>query len=121
MKFALPLVVAVAAFTGAPGAMAAAQLGETQNCIRLSDIEDSPAIDDKTILVKMTGGKAFRRIDLRTSCPGLTLSGFSHRTPQAQLCRSDILNVNQPVGATCAIEKIVTIDAAEARALEARR
>ena len=49
------------------------------------------------------------------------MSGFTHTTPEGKLCRSDPLTVLQPGGVTCKIDKIVTIDAAEAKEIESRR
>lgn len=119
MNFSLVLAMA-AGFLACTPAFAAAPLGDTE-CIELSAIQESPAIDDRTILVKLAGTDNYKRIDLLGTCPGLTMSGFTHKTPEGRLCRSDALNVRQPGGVTCKIDKIVTIGAEEAKALRERR
>ena len=91
------------------------------DCIRLSSIDDSPAIDEKTILIKLKSSHQFKRIDLVSTCAGLTFSGFSHKTPEDMLCKSNPLHVNQIGGMTCMIDKIVDISEAEAKTLEAKR
>jgi hypothetical protein len=99
------------------------KVGETQQCIRLQSIDQTPVIDNKTILVVMkgkTGG--YKRIDLVNNCSGLKIEGgFSHSTSINQLCTSDPLRVIGPVGSTCMIDKIVTIDEAEAKTLLAKK
>ncbi len=114
------LILAAAWTLSTSAAIAAAPLGDTE-CIQLSQIQDSPAIDDRTILVKLNGTDNYKRIDILGTCPGLAMSGFTHKTPEGRLCRSDPLTVRQPSGVTCKIDKIVTIDAAEAKELESRR
>ena len=123
MKYATRILLAAVAVAGfAQAAQAAsAKIGDTQQCIRLQSIDETPVIDDKTILVRMKGGE-FKRIDLLNKCSGLKMQGgFSHATSTNDLCTTDPLRVLEPVGATCLIEKIVNIDAAEAKALRARK
>lgn len=96
-------------------------VGETHKCVRLTDIMDSPVIDDKTILLKMRGKDDFKRVDMRGSCSGMKFSGIGHSTPTNELCTSNAITVLQPVGAACMIERIVTIDKAEADTLLAKR
>jgi len=97
------------------------KIGDTQQCIRLQYIDSTPVIDNSTILVKMKGG-GFKRIDLVNKCSGLKIQGgFSHSTSINQLCTSDPLRVIEPVGSTCLIDKIVTIDEAEAKVLLAKK
>jgi hypothetical protein len=97
-------------------------VGDTQQCIPLQYIDETPVIDNQTILVKMKGKGGFKRIDLVNRCSGLKLEGgFSHSTSINQLCTSDPLRVIEPVGSVCMIDKIVTIDEAEAKALLAKR
>ena len=102
-------------------AQAAGMVGEAQNCVNLRDIDSSPAIDEGTILLKLKGANNFRRIDLASTCRGLTFSGFGHRSHDGRLCRTSPLHVLQSGGQTCMIENIVTIDATEAAALEEKR
>ena len=114
------LISAAAVVLLSSAAFVAAPLGDTE-CIQLSAIQESPAIDDRTILVKLNGTDNYKRIDLLGTCPDLSMSGFTHKTPEGKLCRSDPLTVLQPGGVTCKIDKIVTIDAAEAKEIESRR
>ncbi|MBM3512158.1 MAG: hypothetical protein FJX59_00425 [Alphaproteobacteria bacterium] len=96
-------------------------IGDTQQCIRLQYIDETPVIDNKTILVKMKP-KGFKRIDLVNKCSGLKLQGgFGFSTAINQLCTSDALHVLEPIGSICMIDQIVTIDEAEAKALMAKR
>jgi len=98
------------------------KIGDTQQCIRLQAIDQTPVIDNKTILVEMKGNGGYKRIDLHHNRSGLKLQGgFSHATSINQLCTSDPLRVLEPVGSTCMIDKIVTIDEAEAKALLAKK
>lgn len=112
-------VAGLIALTMAP--MAAKAAGETQDCIRLRDISDSPTIDDKTILLKMRAAHQFKRIDLLNSCPGIAFSGFARSSPEDKFCRTDTLKVLELGGMNCKIDKIVTIDEAEAKTLQAKR
>lgn len=120
----------IAAFAAlATGILAAAavraegeNVGDTQQCIRLQYIDQTPVIDNKTILVKMKGKGQYKRIDLLNNCTGLKIEGgFSHSSSINQLCTSDPLRVLEPVGSTCLIDKIVTIDEAEAKTLLAKK
>lgn len=97
------------------------EVGDKQQCIRLQYIDETPVIDNKTILVKMKP-KGYKRIDLVNKCSGLKLQGgFGFSTSINQLCTSDALHVLEPIGSTCLIDQIVTIDEAEAKALMAKR
>jgi hypothetical protein len=106
---------------GASSAFAAGAVGQTQKCVRLSDIQSSPVVDDKTIVLKMRGRDDFKRVDMRGTCSGMKFSGIGHSTPTDELCTSDPITVLQPVGAVCMIQQIVTIDKAEADTLLAKR
>ena len=57
------LISAAAVVLLSSAAFAAAPLGDTE-CIQLSAIQESPAIDDRTILVKLNGTDNYKRIDL---------------------------------------------------------
>lgn len=95
-------------------------VGDTQRCVYLTRIKSSPVIDDRTILVEMRERGSYKRIDLASTCSGLEFSGFEVRLHQDRLCTSDSVAVRQTAGAHCMIDKIVTIDEAEAKALRAR-
>ena len=125
MKFTAPstamAILTALAFTPSSTLASGENVGDTQRCIHLSLIDDSPAIDDRTILVEMRGSGGYKRIDLVGSCSGLIYNGFTFSTPIGKLCTNNTLSVLQPGGAVCAIDKIVTIDKAEAKTLRARR
>ncbi|NKB44655.1 MAG: hypothetical protein GKS03_10305 [Alphaproteobacteria bacterium] len=93
---------------------------KTQQCIRLQYVDQTPVIDNKTILVEMKGN-TYKRIDLRNRCSGLKLEGgFSHSTSINKLCKQDTLRVLRS-GGFCMIDKIVDITEEEAVALKASR
>ena len=116
------LTLATALTMTAPSAYAetAADSEKTQQCIRLQAIDQTPVIDNKTILVEMKGC-TYKRIDLLNNCGGLKIEGgFSHETSINQLCIQDSLRVLRS-GGICMIEKIVDITEEEAKALKAKR
>ncbi|TAL02452.1 MAG: hypothetical protein EPO08_07130 [Rhodospirillaceae bacterium] len=102
------------------------KVGDTQMCVPLMQIDSTPVINDSTILIKMKQKGAFKRIDLMAPCGGLNMgNGFVHTTSTNDLCTSDPLRVNEPMGtgtgATCMIKQIVTISADEAKALQTKK
>ncbi len=98
------------------------KIGEAQTCVPLAMIESTKVVDDKTVLIIMRGKDSFKRMDIMSPCPSLrTANGFSHATSTSDLCTTDPLRVNEPVGATCSIKQIVTISAAEASDLQKRK
>lgn len=111
-SFVMPTAVAIAAGEA---------VGESQRCISLSQIKDSPIIDDRTILVRMRAAGGYKRVDLMGSCPGLSFNGYARSSPENSFCTSDTLSVIGPIAMICKIDKIVTIDANEAKALEAKK
>ena len=117
----IALAAALVLGAGATSAFAADAVGSTHKCVRLSDIRESPVVDDKTIVLKMRGRDDFKRVDMRGTCSGMKFSGIGHSTPSDELCTSSAITVLQPVGASCMIEQIVTIDKAEADTLLAKR
>ena len=115
LKLALATAVTVA---GLGLASLPARAADDQFCIMTQNIRETRAIDDKTILVRMTPGKEWRKISLVNTCSGLRTQGFSYATSVNKLCKSDALRVIEPVGATCMIDKIETITEAQAKELE---
>ncbi len=115
------LLALTAALTLGTASAFADTVGESHRCVRLSDIQESPVINDKTIVLKMRSKDDFKRVDMRGTCSGMKFSGIGHSTPTDELCTSDAITVLQPVGAACMIEKIVTIDKAEADQLLSTR
>lgn len=105
--------LAVAAEGDKPGAPP----GKTQMCVQTSRIDQSPAVDAKTIVLRMRDG-TYKRVDLLNNCSGLVMGhGFAYETSINELCTSTPLHVMGPGGQTCMIDKIVDIDKAEAKAL----
>ncbi len=121
-RYAIAAVVGVIAGCAAFAVEAAGEkVGDKQMCVALQSVDQTPVIDDSTILIKMKGGRDFKRIDLMSPCSGLKIQGgFSHETSTNDLCTSDPLRVLRSGGSVCMIKQIVTIDKAEAKALEAR-
>jgi hypothetical protein len=111
---ALPLAALIA--------LAAAPVQAAQHqCVSLSIIDQTPAIDESTVLIKLRGRDHYMRMDLAGRCPGLKFNGFAHETRLNELCTSDQLKVIEPVGAICVIDKIVDISPDEAHALLQRK
>lgn len=122
----LPKTVALAAMvalslSAAPAFAETEDTNEvTQQCIRLQYVDQTPVIDNKTILVEMKGN-TYKRIDLRNRCSGLKIEGgFSHATSINQLCVQDTLRVLRS-GGICMIDKIVDITEEEAIALKKKK
>lgn len=98
--------------------------GQTHQCISLSDVEQTPTIDSRTLLVEMEGTAGYKRIDLTGPCSRLVYDGSVVRTSSGKLCASDPMQVPQvpePTGRVCVIDKIVAIGEDEARSLLAKR
>ena len=115
-------VIAAAILCGGLSAQAedAAQTEpQTQQCIRMSEVDHTTVINGQTILVAMKRD-AYKRIDLASRCLGLAVEeAFSFSMQTYELCKSTPLHVLN--GGTCIIDKIVTIDKAEAKALRAQK
>jgi hypothetical protein len=102
-------------------AASAPALAAQHQCVLLSTIDQTPAIDDSTVLIKLHGRDRYMRMDLVGRCPGLKFNGFAHESRLNELCTSDPLKVIEPVGAVCMIQKIVDISPEEAHALLQRK
>jgi len=115
------LALAVAAVLIPAAAYATGEnIGDTQRCVYLPRTKSTSVVNDSTILITMRGRSSYKRVDLRSPCSGIEHSGFGVAMQQDRLCTSDTLVVRQTGGASCMIEKIVTIDEAEAVALRAQ-
>ena len=87
-------------------------------CINLMSVDDTPVINDHTVLIKMRAGEVrYKRMDLAAPCTGIDYQGFSHQTGYNELCTSDTLTPNVPGGGVCKIKDIVNISDAEAKDL----
>ena len=102
-------------------APALAEPGDEQQCIRLTAIDETPVIDNQTILVEMKGNGGYKRIDLLNRCSGLKIEGgFAYSTSINRLCKQDRLTVIW-AGTPCLIDKIVDITEEEADELMDRK
>jgi hypothetical protein len=89
-------------------------------CVPIQNIQGSPAIDSRTILLELNGHK-YKRIDLANNCSGVTFKGFSFDTSTQDLCVTNTLHVNEVAGANCMIKDIVDITPEEAKALRMKK
>ena len=91
--------------------------GKTQMCVRGSQIDQSPAVDRYTIVLKMKNG-SYKRVDLVNSCSSLMFGhGFIYETSTDELCTSTTLRINDVAGGSCMIKQIVDISKEEAKHL----
>ncbi len=96
--------------------------GTPQMCIMSNYIEDTPVIDNRTILVRMNPGRGYKRIELETECATMADGrNLAFDTRINRLCVQDTLNAREDSGHACTISRIVTIDADEAQELMSRR
>ncbi|MHB1204693.1 MAG: DUF6491 family protein [Rhodospirillaceae bacterium] len=122
MLAALGLAPLAFTFVAAGSAAAAEKVGSSQMCIMSNYIEDTPVIDNRTILVRMNPGRGYKRIELETDCNTLADGkSLAFDTSVNRLCVQDTLNAQEDSGHACTISKIVTIDADEAQELMSRR
>jgi hypothetical protein len=111
---------AVVGLASLPAFAEGENVGDTQMCIESNRIRSTEILNDGTVLIKMIGSKDYKRIDMLNRCSTLDKStGFIYDTSINKLCKQDALTVIDS-GQTCLIDKIVTIDAAEAKALRVR-
>ncbi len=115
------LLITFAATALAAISVSAASAADTprQTCVRLNQIDQSPAVDDRTVLLEMKNG-SFKRVDLMGPCLGITMSGFIHQTHSDDLCSSDTLQVKEAGGGICKISQIVDVNAADAKLLKTK-
>jgi hypothetical protein len=117
-------VLAAALLAGAavmPAHAEGEKVGDTQMCIESNRIRSTQILNHKTILVRMVSANEYKRIDILNNCSTLDKStGFAYDTSINKLCKQDTLTVLDS-GQTCMIDQIVTIDAAEAKALQQKR
>ncbi|MBY0509907.1 MAG: hypothetical protein K2P94_07110 [Rhodospirillaceae bacterium] len=117
--FAVAAFAAVG-FMALPAFAEGENVGDTQMCIESNRIRSTEILNHKTILVRMNTGGTYKRIDILNNCATLDKStGFIYDTSINKLCKQDALTIIDS-GQTCLIDKIVTIDAAEAKALRVK-
>jgi hypothetical protein len=104
-----PRAAAAPAEAGAPGSGAAEANADARadsfdrtptDCITLSNVKETAAVDDSTILFYMRGSKKVTyRSSLPLTCPNLAREGrFSYRTQMNRLCDSDVITVLEQFG-----------------------
>jgi hypothetical protein len=92
--------------------------GQRLKCVKLSSMDDSPVINERTVLIKMKIGNVhYKRMDLAAPCTGIEYQGFAHQTGYDELCTSDTLTPLATGGGVCKIKDIVDISDSEAKEL----
>lgn len=96
-----------------------------QQCITVSRIDQTEALDDQNILFRMRGKQVFRNT-LPRKCPGLERENrISYRTSAGRLCNIDTITVLEQFGVgfrpgfTCQLGEFVPLSPAEVEELEA--
>jgi hypothetical protein len=109
--------IAAASFTAQA---ASPRVGEAVMCIDSNNIRNTQVVDTRTVLVHLSPGDQYRRIDMTKTCMLTRADGFAYSTSLPKLCKQDILRVID-TAQTCLIDQIVVIDKAEAKALQAKK
>ena len=114
----------LSAFSILAGPAQSADATKPVNCIPLSRIESTQAIDDQTILFYMRGGDIYVN-QLSNRAFGLARNRpFMYKSSTGQLCNHDIITVLEPLGfgymqgAWAGLGKFVPTDEARADALK---
>ena len=117
-------LAAIIALTGPSPSFAQGNIpavGEVDQCIPLTRIKRSKAVDNQTIVVEMRGSDGWRKMEPASRCVGLKIEdGFSYATSLTQLCKGDIITVLGTGGAKCGLSQITAISEEEAKALMAK-
>ena len=97
------------------------EIGEVDQCLPLTRIKRTKAVDNQTIVVEMKGRDGWRKMETSSRCPGLKIEdSFGYATSLIELCKGDIITVVD-VGSRCGLKQIIAISEEEARALIASR
>lgn len=114
-------LVATTMLIGAPPALAQGNvpaIGEVDQCIPLTRIKHTKAVDNQTIVVEMRGQDGWRKMETANRCIGLKIEdSFSYSTSLTQLCKGDIIRVLGTGGASCGLAQITAISEEDAKAL----
>lgn len=96
-----------------------------QDCITVSRIDQTEALDDQNILFRLRGNQVYRNT-LPRKCPGLERENrISYRTSVGRLCSIDTITVLEQFGVgfrdgfTCRLGQFVPLSPAEVEELEA--
>jgi hypothetical protein len=116
----LAVTAALVIGTGASFAAEGDKVGDEQMCIEAHDIDQTTVIGHEMIVVKMRGAtRGYKRIDIANHCTALNnAEPFAFDTNINKLCKQTTLKTSSQ---TCLIDKITTIDEAEAKALLAKK
>ncbi|MGB1875472.1 MAG: hypothetical protein ACPHGY_00925 [Rhodospirillaceae bacterium] len=94
------------------------EIGEVDQCIPLTRIKRTKAVDNQTIVVEMRGQDGWRKMETASRCIGLKIEdSFSYSTSLTQLCKGDIIRVLGTGGASCGLSQITVISEEDAKAL----
>ena len=107
-------LIMIGAAAAVVAAIAPAYARDGVQCVRLRDIQESPVVNEHTVVLRLTGNR-YKRVSLTGGCTSLPYSGFAHSTPSDELCNSDPI-VTQD-GAGCVIESMQDISPTQAKDL----
>ena len=97
------------------------EVGEVDQCLPLTRIKRTKAINNQTIVVEMKGQDGWRKMETSNRCPGLKIEdSFGYATSLTQLCKGDIITVTT-VGSRCGLAQITAISETDAKSLIASR
>ncbi len=107
------VITAVSILVGA----VAAEAASGSQCLELSRLGHTTAIDNRTIVAAMKSDGDYRKISLAGTCGGLKFhNAFGFTTPEPRVCEGQSITVIR-TGSVCAIAEISAISAAEAETL----
>jgi hypothetical protein len=123
----LPLLAAAAAL-GQDGDEEEGALDRTpEDCIIVSRIDQTDAIDDQNIIFRMRGDRVYRNT-LPRKCPGLARENrISYKTTASRLCSVDTITVLEDFGVgfrpgfTCRLGEFVPLSEAEVEDIDLRK
>lgn len=108
--------------TGVMAQSTAPGVGDVDQCVPLTRIKRTTAVDNQTIVVELRSSDGWRKMETASRCPGLKFeNGFGYATSLTQLCKGDIITVLGGTGSKCGLSQITVIDAQEAETLLASR
>jgi hypothetical protein len=122
----LPLLAAAGAF-GQDGEDDDGAFDRTpEDCIIISRIDQTEAIDDQNIIFRMRGRSVYRNT-LPSKCPGLQRENrIAYETRSSRLCKIDTITVLEDFGVlrpgfTCRLGQFVPLSEAEVEDIDLRK
>jgi hypothetical protein len=98
-----------------------------RDCLIVSQIDGTEAVDDQTIIFRMRGNRVYRNT-LPRACPGLLRENrIAYETRSSQLCSIDMITVLEDFGVglrpgfTCRLGEFVPMSPADVEELEYRK